>query len=240
LKFLLFKGRITKIIVSGKFIVIITTLLNITKMKAQYIKFKNKKHRNNSILFFFLLSVLILFNSCNKEKREEERLVNQLPPATESGEDIFACIVNDRVWIAEDRCCGLSKLSISYDDNGDYFHGEYYFSMYGSRSTNWGLNVERIRFHLEPIKEKGIVDFSTLQVAKITYEIRARETVQAPEVITTYQLNKGSDVHFEITKLDSGQMICSGNFSFQLTNTENDTDKITVSHGRFDGIYHRY
>lgn len=61
-----------------------------------------------------LFAFFVLLASCS-----EDDTPKSLPPATQTGEGIFACLVNGEVFVHED---GLINCFYQYVDGGYYFH----------------------------------------------------------------------------------------------------------------------
>jgi hypothetical protein len=194
----------------------------------------NRRNVRSNLLFIFFIFFLFI-NSC-----KDNELLNELPKATQSGENIFACIVNNEAWIAEDGGWPLvSKISIVYDESGEYPYGKYSMSLIGTKISEWGFKSEKFRIHLGPILKGVPIDFSGLEIFSIEYEKKEQEPNENA-IETKYQVDQNSNINIQITKLDTIENIFAGEFEFQLINEVDSSDRLIISDGRFDAVYRTY
>jgi hypothetical protein len=165
-------------------------------------------------LFIFLVS-----SKCNKDKISS----NVLPPPTQQGLDIFACNLNDSVWISEQ---GIDRMNavIRHDTLG----------IRGSR-TNPDKSIDVILINLT----------SVFDVNRKSYDLNDTAHSCATYVVTGYSncitsssgyggggVKKSIGGHLLFTKIDTVHKILSGTFDFQILTDYCDTFKFTD--GRFD------
>lgn len=98
-------------------------------------------------LFFLVVGICCcILAGCSKDDTPKS-----LPPATQTGEGIFACLVNGEVFVHED---GLINCFYQYTDGG------YYFGIQGEVENN----VQGMSSILLATDNKGIEDGSTHQL----------------------------------------------------------------------------
>jgi len=186
-----------------------------------------------TMIFIFILIMMII--SCNKD---DDELVNQLPKATQTGENIFACLINEKVWIAND-VLGAKKISLSYDESGNYIHGNHHFSMLSIGNSNRLIQSQIFHIDIEPVIDEGQLSVNDLRIFKIEYSIDTN-FVDSQFSKEFYELDKDAPIKFEFSNIDTINNICSGIFEFQLQNLEDSLDVISVTNGRFDTPYRTY
>ena len=174
--------------------------------------------------------------SCNKE--DDNELVNQLPKATQTGENIFACLINDEVWIAND-VLGAEKIIVSYDESGNYIHGNHHYSMLSRGNSNRLIQSQVFQIHIEPVIDEGQLSVNDLSIFKIEYSIDTN-IVDSSFSKEDYELDKDAPIKFEFSNIDTVNNICSGIFEFQLQNLADSLDVISITNGRFDTPYRTY
>ena len=175
--------------------------------------------KNYTLIFIFLLLGLY---SCNKEDNltPEERL----PPATQTGQGIFAGLVNGELF---------------NDTNGRYFNcyyqfvnGGYYFFIEGTDETNRIVDINL------STNNKEIFEGETYNMSDNIegnawaggyFIISNREG----KLVSTSSENPGS---LTITKLDFENRIVSGTFEFDLIHP-NTGEVIEIRQGRFDTLF---
>ncbi|MEI6408647.1 MAG: hypothetical protein WCR52_04655 [Bacteroidota bacterium] len=181
-------------------------------------------------LFFVVIAVLIF--SCRKEDEDFG-----LPPATQTGENTFGCLINGNPWVAklgpDVYDATLRKITSSYDEEGfgvaDYFD----FYLTANYISLADSIYDSFSFSLRPIYGSGLISSPNIKGEDIHY------TDSQPDIATstyTYLLDTLYPAHVNITKLDKGSNICAGSFDFRLINT-NKKDTLLISNGRFDVKY---
>ncbi len=180
---------------------------------------------------FSLSLFLFLITGCIKD----DDLVDQLPKATQTGENTFSCLLNDEVWIANDAL-GAQKILSRYDESGEYIYGNHYFSIRSLRSTNWGVQSERLNITIEPVISEGVFNINDLKTLEVKYEID-KNIVEPDSIRRFYELNTNAPIKIEFYNIDTVNNVCSGTFEFELQNLEDSLDIISVTDGRFDAPY---
>ncbi len=167
------------------------------------------------ILIFFLLS----FYSCNKEDNLTPE--EQLPPATETGEGIFACLINGELFI---------------DTGGGYFNcfyqnvnGNYYFHLQGE---NFDENMSAISLGTinKPISEGE--NYNLLEES----EGNATASIFFLSLLNSINTSSTHTGNLHISKLDLEKRIVSGTFEFDIVHPETG-EIIEVRKGRFDTLF---
>jgi hypothetical protein len=185
-----------------------------------------------------IISILMpMLMSCNKN--EDNELVDQLPKATQTGDDVFACLINEEVWVANEGLSGTKIVSMKYDESGEYIHGNNFFRISCLRSSNWGVQLEKFKIKLEPVTNLGELNLESLKTLEVEYS--EDDNIVDPEIIEkNYTLKDDSPMVFSFSLIDTINNICSGTFEFQLQNVNDSLDVISVTNGRFDAPYTVY
>jgi len=165
-----------------------------------------------TILFLAFFTFLA---GCSKDDTPKS-----LPPATQTGEGIFACLVNGEVFVHED---GLINCFYQYVDGG------YYFGITGKRNHTY--------------------DVSALALSTLNKEINEGETYQLSQRIDGNAIGGGLNSELvytnaqytgemTITNLDFENHIVSGTFWFNLKHPVTG-DTIKIRKGRFDALFYQ-
>ena len=160
-----------------------------------------------------------------------------LPAATESGENIFGCLVNGEPWIAEigpgvfDP--SIHKIVANYDEVGVGVSDISYFSMSASYVNMTDSIYDIFSLTLLPIYEAGRIDFSTLSAKDIKF-FRGQPGMTTD--LKVYELDTLYNNSFTLTKLDFENNICSGEFNIRLIGEQN-IGVTDITEGRFDVKY---
>jgi hypothetical protein len=186
--------------------------------------------------FFCLLLVLpCLALQCNKDKDDPDpdngkgSDKEQLPPATQSGENTFGCLVNGEVWRPENgevyrnplrASFGLGRLTISAEREID------------KKSLDNEINITMY----DNIDDTGyyrLDEYDTDSLRSINYALYRLEKIGCQ--YSTYYSNKNYVI---INRLDSIKNIISGRFEFIAVNDScGELDTMRVTDGRFDIKY---
>jgi hypothetical protein len=167
----------------------------------------------------FLLLPLCALLSCHKH---DPAPVDQLPPATQTGQYTFGCLLNGQPWTPQ-GFDGTSNYSIDYDPS--YAQGTLSIAAYRYTSSDSHSN-QTIGLFSDSLKSTG------------RYKLRAGGHHGAVVDISAgcqYYSNrppiycKGTLV---VTRLDKQAGIIAGTFEFTLAKAGCDTVKVT--NGRFD------
>ncbi len=168
-----------------------------------------------------LLAILLLtLTACKKNDEAGCQGVDCLPPATQTGEDTFGCLVNGEPFL----------------DNSGFFNcfyqlvdGEYYFGITAQDSGNEYIQIDigslnssiEIETELE-LNEREDGNF---------YALLSFDCI-CPQGMT----NSNTPGTLEITKLDLTNNIVSGIFNFTVTNPDTG-ETYEITEGRFDSFF---
>lgn len=186
---------------------------------------KTEPVRNISPLTFYLC--LILFCITGIQCKKSAPTPNILPPITREGLNTFGCLVNGQPWSPYATCniffgqpCKELAFKVYQLDSMHKFPIEFYLEA-GRTSGTMAYSSFMIHAPYPPsvVKTGNIID--SLQ---IIYDKDTSSFFHFPG-----DLNSGS---FNITKLDTANMIVAGTFSFILRNSGGDS--VVITEGRFD------
>ena len=166
---------------------------------------------------FFCLFPLLLTAACSDD--DQLSPVNQLPPATQTGENIVACLIDGEPWVNDPNRTGEVNISASYYwlNNSITIHG---YDRLDDYNTYIGLRIP-IDTSISPHLDSNSIIF------------QYREPINQ---VIEYKLEARSGF-INIAHLDETARVLSGEFSGLLINAiRNDTLKITD--GRFDVPYY--
>ena len=163
-----------------------------------------------SLTLLFLL--ILLFSSCKKDK---------LTKATQVGANTFSCKVNGKVYIA------------SSDLFSPAFSGGFYTSHNGTGQLSFSSAIRikdaayDLRIEIVLIDRVGIYDLNESNFCLIS---------PLPATIggKTYSTKLSNSGKINISFIDYQRQILSGTFSFTAINTNDPSDKLLITDGRFD------
>ncbi|WP_299362001.1 hypothetical protein [Winogradskyella sp.] len=173
-----------------------------------------------------LLSFLVFTaTSCNNDDdNNSQNPIDQLPPATQTGEQTFGCLINGEPFVPPSF--GNNAPSAFYQ----FVDGAYTFNISGSKGG--GPSLQSISI--------GGIDVSALQ--EITYTLFEEDSNNHYG-----RYNIGGGITFSgtsttenpgtltITNFDPDNFIISGTFEFTVL--DNDGNEINITNGRFDMNY---
>ncbi len=175
--------------------------------------------------YFSILFFLLLLLSCG----DDDLSIEDLPPATQTGEHTFGCIVNGDVFVAKSSFGGGTGKGASYQYSAS--DSTYGLAINGSMSRDpilivvlftKGFEIEEMQYDffggpLEQIEDEYVYgEYKTIQVANTT----------------RYYSVTGS---LNITRFDPENGVCSGTFWFDAKDEETG-ELVEVRDGRFDLI----
>ncbi|OIQ18608.1 MAG: hypothetical protein BM557_06695 [Flavobacterium sp. MedPE-SWcel] len=172
---------------------------------------------------FFTLLILLSLTACNNDDNNNGSTnpVDQLPPATQTGENTFGCLLDGEVFIPRG---GTNPLDCTYQ----FLNNEYYFGVQGNKRNT---NNDLIRI--------GIVTEGIQLSENETYNLSSNDFGNASGVyFFNTSLNYTSQTYtgeLTITKLDTDNQIVSGTFWFDVQ--DNDGVVHQIREGRFDMQY---
>ncbi len=177
-----------------------------------------------------LLCFLFLIMACQDD---DDIMVpaDCLPPATQTGENTFGCLINGNPWVAEidpgvfDPT--LRPLDMVYDETDT---GVFYNNSMTLRSKQVADSI----FDAFTLSASFITEESSLNV--VNNNIRATYRSSYSQLFTNYEIDTLLPVKLDITKLDTLRNICSGTFEFYALSNDK-TDTLHITEGRFDKKY---
>ncbi|TXD80791.1 hypothetical protein ESY86_19970 [Subsaximicrobium wynnwilliamsii] len=171
-----------------------------------------------------LLTITLTLSCCKKDDDQSENPIDQLPPATQTGEQTFGCLINGEAFVPPSF--GSNSPSAFYQ----FVDGAYTLSIYGSISG--GPNLKSINI--------GCLDMPLIQ--ETNYTLRERIT---NNYFGNYNIGGGitysgsSSTEYPgtlvITNFDPDNFIISGTFEFTVL--DSDGGEINITNGRFDMNY---
>lgn len=148
----------------------------------------------NSPSFKFTIACILslaLFQNCDEPLTE----LGKLPPATQSGESTFGCLVNGKAWVTE----------ISTDADAYYQDGRLFISTFLTKgNVDQGITISLKDYNLTE-KEYILMEYPEIFG-------RLRNHVDNCEYLTS-SIHIGSLI---VTHLDQINYIISGTFEFEL------------------------
>ena len=171
-----------------------------------------------------LLCLLILGFSCNNDDNTPENPVDALPPATQTGEQTFGCLIDGKPFFP------------------DKFGGGWPTAFYQISEGGYTSVIRASRRNDEPSKSISIGALDIEGFSETTYILK---TEQAGEIHGKYLIGGGINYRgttnsentgtLTITRFDEQQHIISGTFEFTVQD-ENGI-QIKITNGRFDLNY---
>ncbi|WP_046758676.1 hypothetical protein [Kordia jejudonensis] len=87
-----------------------------------------------TLTFFNIILVMLLFASCNNDDDHPTNPVDQLPAATQTGENTFGCLLDGEVFLPGG---GTNPLDCVYQ----FVDGGYYFALQGNKRDNNNIGL---------------------------------------------------------------------------------------------------
>jgi hypothetical protein len=169
------------------------------------------------------LALLLLLTQCKKDAGPPKP-EDQLPPATQTGQGTFGCLLNGQPWTPSGYT-GRPNFVTTYD--GGYLGGALQIKC--TRYTS-GSTFQAITFGAAGVKQKGAYSFGATGPNGIIYfdtKLGAPCNMQSNSDSGSYQAGQ-----LTIRRFDLPNHIIAGTFTLTLHHPGCDTVKIT--HGRFD------
>ncbi|MCF1420402.1 MULTISPECIES: DUF6252 family protein [Mangrovimonas] len=170
---------------------------------------------------FTLLAYCLLFISltnCNKDDdNTPQNPINQLPPATQTGENTFGCLVNGEPFAIENS----ANIVAIFQQGSLFISGEI-------DADDRDENISIFLNNDNVIVENGVYDLfnSTTNSGKFENQIESCD----------YNTTNGSLGTLTITHFDEVNFIISGDFQFEGYSDEC-SNVINITNGRFDMQY---
>ena len=169
--------------------------------------------------YLFLLFATLLAASCTED--DELTPLDQLPPATQTGENIVACLIDGEPWVNDPNRTGEVNISASYYEMQDAMQIITFSGEYGtSRGSVISLIISPPNTGLSNLESNSL---------RYTSKPQTEEEVE-------YFLNV-NDGAIEVTNLDVESRILSGRFYGQLFSSST-TDTLRITDGRFDVTFY--
>jgi hypothetical protein len=175
-------------------------------------------------LIQFTLTLFVLLVSCNNDDDKPENPADALPPATQSGEQTFGCLIDGNPFFSTKIGNGQPHAFYQYVD------GAYTLGISASRGAD------------DPSKSinLGALDIEGLQTGTYTLE-----SFESGNFFGEYRLDGGIVLDtstgengfgsLTITRFDDQEHIISGTFEFTVQ--RNNGEQIKITDGRFDLNY---
>ncbi len=171
------------------------------------------------ILMLCLLPLLSITSCNNDDDNTPTNPIDQLPPATQTGENTFGALLDGEPFIPSG---GTNPLDCVYQ----LINGERFFNLQGNRRDD---NFNLIRLSLST-NAKELVEGETYQLeANEVGNVFGAFFLNATQTFTDGLENRGS---ITINNLDVNMQVISGTFQFEIIDGEGTLRIITD--GRFD------
>ncbi len=188
------------------------------------------------LLLFLVIGGSWLF-SCHKEPPPNTLPppidYNVLPPITQTGANTFGCLVNGKVWVPhiDVRSFDPTRHDMSA-------------SIHESNSTGGGgISCTLLDF------DRKQDDFMSMGFGPTYFDtvICYGNTVLLPRCVANFRILENGysiapkdslDNWVKISAIDTEKNIVAGTFQFTMYNDQNKNDKVLITNGRFDMVYH--
>lgn len=184
------------------------------------------------ILLAFAALLAFFYCSCSKSDKCRKY---ELPPATQSGENTFGCLVNGNVMIPRGVIYGPTPKIFSFNfETGELMMWINFYSY--ESDYECGIPSTVLKLIVDDINKTGVVDNTKVWCHTEIYysQISARNYYYSSNLSALH-------ANFEITKLDTTNRIISGIFELDCAYYVGDSysynHKAIVTEGRFDFKY---
>jgi hypothetical protein len=169
----------------------------------------------------YFLALTLLLAGCNKN--DDDGSNNALPPATQTGENIFACKVDGKNFVHQEETINCFYQIID---------GEYYFGISGDNyDTNpVGITLGTIQ---KSIQEEEIYQLLSSEAGNAGASVFFKISDFNGE---TSETNPEYTGELHITKFDPINQIVSGTFWFDVQHPVTG-ERVEIRDGRFDAVY---
>ena len=175
-------------------------------------------------LYRLTFLIAVLFTACSNDDDGNKAPIDQLPPATQTGEQTFGCLINGEAFIPKKIGRGRPNAFYQFID-GKYTLG---ISARNELSPSSAIAIAGIELSSK-IQEKqynliseNIDNFSGVFLQEGGFQLDASTSDENPGTLF-------------ITKLDEENNIISGTFEFTVL--DNEGKEINITEGRFDLKY---
>lgn len=191
------------------------TQLYVYKKLNLFCNFKIKVQMKHLLLIF---TALLLLNCCNNDDDNTPTdPISLLPPATQTGENTFGALLDGEPFIPGG---GTNPLDCVYQ----LINGERFFNLQGNkRDEDFNLIRLSLSTNARELEEGQNYQLTTNEEGNV---------FGAFFLNTTQTFTDGLESVGSITKLDLNTQIISGNFQFNIIDSEGTLR--TIRNGRFD------
>jgi hypothetical protein len=188
-----------------------------------------------NILYSISVAIIYLsMGACNDPFSNE-----QLPPATQTGENTFGFKLDGEVWLPYYRGFQFDNRNELSSDYNNMIHG---FHLSATRE----INEDVLRFHFSVSGIDSTYDiFNTQNIVATSdnFSISLNDLSLDGQfkyydysiANNTFYIDFSKYSKFEFTKIDTVSNIISGEFEFTITNNEG--QELEITEGRFDFNY---
>ena len=181
-------------------------------------------------IFSICTLFLITFSAatCKKENTLEMELA-KLPPATQTGQNTFGCLVNGKAWVAQNKDCfpycdPSFKLYYESDRGG-------YISLDAVYKNSEKKIDQYIGIGMDSARSKRLFEYSNFK-EHLGFIYSNEQNLGQCKIIKSLDNGISTNGSIILTKFDLQSGIISGTFEFTLFKPGCDTIKVTD--GRFD------
>lgn len=184
--------------------------------------------KNKFFSFCVLLFIMLFTSTCKKQNTLEMELA-KLPPATQTGQNTFGCLVNGKAWVAQNAdCFPYCDPSFKMYYDSDHAGNLLILGIYLNSTIQ--IN-QRIGIGIDSISLKNKFDFN-LKPNNIGFYFMNSNLQDPCYWINSMDSNTVTFGTVNLTRKDLQSGVIPGNFEFTLYRPGCDTIKVT--HGRFD------
>ncbi len=160
--------------------------------------------------------LLLTAMQCCKTDPKPNNPIDQLPPATQTGENTFGCLVNGEAFVVTNT----SKMSAVYQGGGVQISGTL---------DNDVFDQNILIVLIDPLEEDELYDLTNFNMH------RAQVRTGTDMAVCWYNFEDAYQGLFSFSNIDRTNFIISGTFEFSTVT--NDCDTIRITDGRFDMQY---
>ena len=158
--------------------------------------------------------------SCDKDNDKPTNPVSQLPPATQTGENTFGCLINGEPFVVSNT----SNQTAIYQDGGLLIGGQ----------KNINNNLTQVSMFISEANIGAIIAENNSYVLNSNSVPKGEYYIENQNCF--YFTSSNYTGSLMITKIDNINFIISGKFEFKSI-SENCADIINITNGRFDLQY---
>jgi hypothetical protein len=171
-----------------------------------------------------ICALLLFCGSCHWFKKDDPTPLEQLPPATQTGERTLGFLLNGQAWTPQGNN-GTSNYIVSYDRT--YYGGTFDLRAYRYPTKGNDKDQQYIILYMNNLSAPGTYHFENKEQTRVSFTERKTNCESSSRDSSTYATGS-----LTITRLDMTKGIISGTFEFTLAKPGCDT--VRVTDGRFD------